>query len=236
MPNPSGTNKTNRSYSEEIQEALHQIVKILSDSAEEKAIIYRDGMDVWITRGENGKDGEYRHIDGDYTLKEKERAIKRIEAAAHEQIKPHIQKYENVWKKIVSEYVIPKNGTANNKDLLTAMQLVLTSAGAMTQETLLNALKPIELDYTAIQTIYPLIEKTGLLHAFNGLRAHNILITGNRLKENMKEAQRLYDDIGSSYASYEEAPLKAPVMNNMLVESIKQAEQAYTELQELVSA
>ena len=215
MSNPSGTKQSIKKYSNILQNTLSRIFQNCRDYQASRAEI--EG-------------------DQDYTLKEREKSLKTLSETSLNAINPIVGEFEKDWKEAQEKWVIPNAGTVSNAEIANTMQIILNTEGAMAKDTLLSVLKPIERDLIAVRAIHPVINKMGLNGIFTGSRADHVLKAGNKLDQSVKDAKEFYQRLVSSFANFDDSEMPVSLNMKYFVDAIHSAEQAYTELQELVSA
>ena len=223
MSNPSGTKQATKEYSKILSIALHRLHEKFQEFSNAKRNILEDN---------------------DYTLKERQAAFERLDKELTEEGGEIVHEIMDTWKQAKAELVAP-NGTVNNKELSEIMQIIINADGALSEDTLNTVLAPIENNPSAIKSVLPLINKTGIAKSFENTHAKKILQATNRLKDSMDTAESFYKDMsiehfdqdkGYYYKDFTDHTLAISLMNKYFIDNVQLAEQAHNELMELVNA
>ena len=175
--------------------------------------------------------------DPDYTIKERENAIKAVTERINDSMSPHADKADKLMKRAIDEYQTPNKGTASREDILTTMNLLLAADGVLDIEGLENIINVIDNDSVALRTVFPIIQKTGLGRLFEDTKAGRILQKESELKEIINSVKDYYKSFVETVAltKREDTQLKRVTCIHYLIDNLKTAETTFDELRKLTA-
>lgn len=144
--------------------------------------------------------------------------VKELQRALDGEREEAVSMWESTWEKIKAEY--KASGTSEPTDRATVMQTILAVGGSMTAQMLDDVLKPIEKDVSAIKLVYPIIEKNGLLSAFEETKAHKLYTAASKVEMYIDEAEKLCKQL-----EVVEDGIKFAITRNYMQSFLEQAEE-----------